>query len=102
MKAFEITAGTAIEPLPVPSAYRKGGVPARVYPASSNQGGAEGGYRSQPRALCRRNCARRWQLGRAGESGRDSLPTFVIAGARAPTVSGGQTTSLFEFPAPAE
>ncbi len=68
MRAFEITAGTTIRPLPLPSAYRTGDVPAEHY--------------------------RRQATGEV-PTVVPNLSPAVVAGALTLTTSGGRKTTLF-------
>jgi hypothetical protein len=93
MRAFEITAGTTIRPLPLPSLHRTGDVPAEHFRRQAT--------REMPTVVPDLSPARfvrsiALEDGRFAElqSGPDSLLTFVVSGTLTVTMRGGETTSL--------
>ena len=94
MRAFEITAGTTIRPLPLPSAYRTGDVPAEHYRRQATSEVPTVVPNLSPARFVRSIALEDGNF--AGlKSGPDSLLTFVVAGALTLTTSGGRTTTLF-------
>jgi len=93
MKAFEITTGTTIRPLPLPTTYRKGDVPAEHYRRQATGEVPTVFPDLRPARFVRAIALKDGSF--AGlKSGPGSLLTFVIAGALTLTASGGRTTSL--------
>jgi hypothetical protein len=93
MKAFEITTGTAIRQLPLPSAYRKGDVPAEHYRRQATGEVPTVVADLRPARFVRAIALKDGSFDGL-DSGPGSLLTFVIAGTLTLTASGGQTTSL--------
>jgi hypothetical protein len=94
MRAFEITAGTTIGPLPLPSAYRAGDVPAEHYRLQAT-GEVPTVVPNLSPARSIRSIALEDGSFAGLKSGPDSLLTFVVAGVLTLTTAGGRTTSLF-------
>jgi len=94
MRAFEITAGTTIRPLPLPSACRAGDVPAEHYRRQATGEVPTVVPNLSPARFVRSIALEEGRF--AGlKSGSDPLLTFVVAGALTITADGDRTTSLF-------
>jgi hypothetical protein len=97
MRAFEITAGTTIRPLPLPSTYRTGDVPAEHFRRQATGEVPTVVANLSPARFVRSIALKEGRF--AGlTSGAGSLPgsllTFVVAGALTLTTGEGRTTSL--------
>ena len=93
MKALEITTGTTIRPLPLPTAYRKGDVPAEHYRRQATGEVPTVVPDLRPARFVRVIALKDGSF-TGLKSGSGSLLTFVIAGTLTLTASGGRTTSL--------
>jgi hypothetical protein len=94
MRAFEITAETTIRPLPLPSAYRRGDVPAEHFRRQATGEMPTVVPNLSPARFVRSIALEDGSF--AGlKDGPDSVLTFVVAGTLTLTTSGGHTTSLF-------